>query len=181
MNHGVYIHNMKKIMAAIEWSEKQNNTPLLVRFEKKYAKSEPSECWEWNGALNARGYGFVQMNKKEILAHRLGWFFRYGPIPDGLCVLHHCDNRRCVNPSHLFLGTRTDNNADCTKKGRNGAFFKTHVGRLHPNAKLDDGKIQEIRRLFSDGVIRADLARRFGVSKSNMTSIINGRTWAHVS
>ena len=75
-------------------------------------------CWNWTKSTNPGGYGFFRMNHKTFLAHRVAYELLVGPIPEGLCACHHCDNPRCVNPAHLFIGTRADNNYDSIKKGR---------------------------------------------------------------
>lgn len=77
-----------------------------------------SDCWEWEGSRYPSGYGAVKWNGRVIGAHRLAWIEAFGPIPDGLDVCHHCDNPPCVRPSHLFLGTRSDNMRDAVSKGR---------------------------------------------------------------
>ena len=84
----------------------------------------PNDCWEWRGSLTKQGYGQVtrrDMKPKGWMAHRLAWVLAYGPIPKGLWVLHKCDNRPCINPLHLFLGTQSDNVRDCVAKGRHAA------------------------------------------------------------
>ena len=89
----------------------------MERFYNKVIVSEA--CWEWIGAKQkVNGYGVIRINKKNELAHRLSYTMNLGPIPEGLWVLHKCDNRGCVNPNHLFLGTRSDNVNDMYKKGR---------------------------------------------------------------
>lgn len=82
-------------------------------------KATASGCVEWIGARNADGYGLTRTEGKQRLAHRVSYERSNGVIPDGLCVLHRCDNPPCLNPDHLFVGTRGDNAKDCTAKGRN--------------------------------------------------------------
>lgn len=91
-------------------------------------------CWEWLACKNPGGYGIVRLSDgKNILAHRLSWLSLVGPIPDGLCVLHHCDNPPCVRPDHLFLGTLAENNKDMTAKGRHWAHRRSKDRRQHAN------------------------------------------------
>ena len=75
-------------------------------------------CWEWVKSLHSKGYGQIWFNGKLWLVHRLSWFLHNGPIPDGMLICHHCDNRPCGNPTHLFLGTDADNIHDMMTKGR---------------------------------------------------------------
>jgi hypothetical protein len=86
------------------------------RFWEKVDKS--GDCWEWTATIDKSGYGIVGMRPKNLKASRVAWMLTNGAIPDGLWVLHHCDNRRCVRPDHLFLGTNTDNQRDSVAKGR---------------------------------------------------------------
>lgn len=91
----------------------------MTRFWNKVAIKSSSECWIWQGAkFRDQGYGRIIINYKDVRAHRVSWELVNGPIPSGLLICHHCDNRLCVNPKHLFLGTHKDNNQDCVNKGR---------------------------------------------------------------
>lgn len=95
---------------------------LAERFWEKVRRVGPSSCWEWTAHCDRRGYGEIgssgNRGKPHLRAHRVSWEIHNGPIPDGLFVLHRCDNRKCVNPHHLFLGTAKDNTQDMLAKGR---------------------------------------------------------------
>jgi hypothetical protein len=109
--------------------------PKALGFEARLDRSGP--CWLWTGTTNGVGYGQIRIDGKRWTTHRLAWTLAYGPIPEGMCVLHRCDTRACCNPEHLFLGTVADNNRDMGKKGRAGGWIghnrhKTHCPRGHP-------------------------------------------------
>lgn len=94
-----------------------SKTPVEKFFDLvKMGKSD--ECWIWVGSKTENGYGHLTRDDRIILAHRYSWIIHNGPIPDGLHVLHTCDNRACINPNHLWLGTRKDNQQDMNRKGR---------------------------------------------------------------
>ena len=88
------------------------------RFHSKYIKDESTGCWNWEAALSSFGYGLLNINRIITRAHRYSYELHTGVIPEGVLVLHECDNRKCVNPEHLFLGTQKDNMIDMCSKGR---------------------------------------------------------------
>jgi HNH endonuclease len=108
---------------------------LLTVEERFWAKVEKTEgCWLWMGYRNKKGYGMFKMPDRVQLAHRAAWMLTNGPIPDGLDVLHKCDNPPCVRPTMLFLGTNADNQQDSVRKGRHVSTKKTHCLQGHPLA-----------------------------------------------
>lgn len=111
------------------------------RFWSKVDKIGPNDCWEWQAYKDINGYGQFWHNRKIKYAHRTAWELTNGPILNRLCVLHHCDNPGCVNPSHLFLGTRADNAIDRDKKGRLSPIRGERNGR----AKLTEKEVRAIR------------------------------------
>lgn len=135
------------------------------------------ECWNWQGNVNNQGYGTFGFRQKAVAAHRAAYEVANGPIPNGLCVCHSCDNRKCCNPAHLWLGTVADNNVDKVKKGRS---YIPPLGIDHPNAKLTNEGVAEMRRLFAAGVGVKALAQRFGVHHKTVRYVLDRKTWRHV-
>lgn len=131
-----------------------------------------TECWEWDRPAPS-GYGKLTFHGKDEHAHRASWMLAHGAIPDGLHVLHHCDNRACVRPDHLFLGTNLDNILDMRAKSR-----QPH-GTAHHMAKLTEDLVREVRRRAvteTVGAIAADL----GVSRACIHAAVQRWTWVHV-
>lgn len=152
------------------------------RFWEKVQKGDG--CWEWQAAFGANGYGKLKCCGRTMAAHRMSWVLANGEIPDGLCVLHKCDNRSCVRPEHLFLGTKKQNTADMWAKGRGsrgGAGESTVRGERHGMAKLTAEQVLEIRKLAADGISLTELCKRFGLKSSgSMSAIVSGKKWAHL-
>lgn len=137
-------------------------------FDKNYKKTEG--CWEWTGTLNQGGYGKF----RGINASRIMWEYEYGKILDDLQVLHTCDNRKCVNPSHLFLGTISDNMKDKVKKNRQSKGSK--IG----NSILNEEIVYQIRKQRLEGKTYKELQEIFSISFYLVRSICKNRQWKHV-
>lgn len=145
---------------------------------------ELGPCWNWTAWRNNRGYGAMGRGGRgdgKVYAHRASWEIANGAIPGGLWVLHKCDNRRCVRPSHLFLGTHDENMADArdksrTTKGRPRLYFR---GVSNPKAKLTPEAAAEIRRRYVRRKGVGDLAREFGVSAVTIRKVASGNQWQY--
>lgn len=151
-----------------------------VRFWSRVQKSEG--CWEWQGHILPSGYGAVMApcadKRHPMRAHRLAYELAVGPIPEGLHVLHHCDNPRCVNPEHLWLGTHADNMGDRGRKGR--ARLQARRGEAVPMAKLTDEQVREIRRRYAAGETQTALGKEFGTAQNNVSDIVLRKRWTHI-
>lgn len=132
--------------------------------------SKTNTCWSWTGYTSRAGYGLYH----RTTAHRFAWIATRGTIPTDVNVCHTCDNRRCVNPDHLFLGSQLENMRDCVDKGR------MRRGERHGQSVLTEHHVRSIRKLYEGRTRKADLARMFGVSFMTITSIVRRKTWAHL-
>jgi len=142
-----------------------------VRFWRFVDKSAgPDACWIWKGAFDGRGYGVFGLSRprRVIKAHR---FALLGSDPAEVCVLHRCDVTACVNPAHLFMGTRADNNLDKLAKGREAR------GERHGQAKLTEVQVQDIRARRAAGASCRSIAVEFQVSRSAVGLIATGKRW----
>jgi len=147
---------------------------LRDRFEDKIFYS-PCGCWFWVGAMDKDGYGLIRSSSKLLKAHRVSWELNIGLIPDGMQVLHQCDNPLCVSPHHLFLGTHDDNMTDRQMKGRQVK------GSSHPRAKLDSVSISIIKEAYQAGFSQVRIAKYFGVHGSMASRIVGGKSWSHLN
>jgi predicted XRE-type DNA-binding protein len=142
-------------------------------------KISDSGCWEWVGTRRGTSagvyYGGTNIGRKSVLAHRASYELYKGKIPDGLLVCHKCDNPRCVNPDHLFLGTHADNSKDMSEKHRGVN------GEKSINAKLTSNKVMEIRFAAKRGnMMIKEIAYVFGVSYKTVSKIANNKSWRHL-
>lgn len=136
----------------------------MKRFWDKVEVKGPDDCWEWQAALNNKGYGSFRVEGAIHPAHRASYLLNVGEIPEGMVVRHKCDNRACVNPAHLELGTPTDNNRDMVNRGRR-------------EYKLTIDQVRTIRKRLAEGVLGKQLAEEYGVSFGLISHIKNNRTW----
>lgn len=164
--HGVYCS--KKCRGKYEFP------PVTDRFWSKVRKGEPDACWEWQGGFAKTGYGsFNAGGGKQVQCHRYAYELTHGTIQDDLCCLHHCDNRACCNPGHLFLGTHKENSEDMAAKGRS-----SKESRWRP--PLAPEIVREIRALHADGLSTYKLAERFDRSRCVIGMLVRGKTYTNV-
>lgn len=152
--------------------------PPEERFWEKVRKGGSDECWLWTASTTGFGYGKLTVSGRLVGAHCFSFVLHKGPIPDGKWVLHKCDTPACVNPQHLFAGTRRDNVEDMDRKGRRRN--RVSRGEANPSARLKEVEVVEIKRALRNGAAREDLAERFKVSVHLIRGIGKGRIWAHV-
>jgi len=144
-------------------------------FWGKVSENAETECWSWTGCINNKGYGRFKRKGKMLLAHRISYEKTFGPIPNSQQVCHTCDNPKCVNPVHLFLGTQLDNVRDMHRK-RRGCY-----GERHPGAKITAEEVLQIREMYVPGVVGCyAIGKRFGVGAMAVWDIITRHTWAGI-
>jgi hypothetical protein len=149
---------------------------LIRRFWDKVRKVGDDDCWLWTASVAGRGYGQIKVpgERRQMYAHRLSYEIHKGPVPAGLGVLHQCDNPRCVNPKHLFLGTKGDNAQDMQRKGR-------HLyGEKNAEHRLTEADVEAIFDALDEGTPQRLIAERFGVGQMTVSRIGRGERWRHV-
>lgn len=163
-------------------------------FNERFVINEITGCHEWTGAKLYSGYGVIRHKGKSTGAHRVAWEMKNGPIPQGMFVCHKCDNPKCVNPDHLFIGTVRDNTKDMMQKGRHPAqklarrqgkpFIPKDYSRTNPlgssNSKLTIDQVKEIKIRLSKKESHSKIAVDYGVTKTAITHINTGLRWAFV-
>ena len=152
----------------------------IERFWSKVKKGD--FCWNWTSSVSRGGYGkFSVSRSKWVEAHRISYLIKHGSIPDGLCVLHKCDNKMCVRPDHLFLGTYNDNVQDCIVKGRarRGKLIPM-LGEDHVNSKLTNKGVRLMRKMRKAGVLLKEIANEFGCCEAQVSLIVRRKAWKHV-
>lgn len=145
------------------------------RYQENIDVHGSDDCWEYR-LTDMEGYGRILVDGKRVATHRLAWELKYGPILEGMCVCHHCDNPACCNPAHLFLGTPADNAHDRNEKGRSrGGGMR---GAENGNSKLTQEDVREMRHLHTTGRhSQAELSKRFGVTQAHVGRIVCRESW----
>ncbi len=169
-------------MFSIRLLSEEYRIKAIKRFEAKIFKSD-NECWEWSGHKCITGYGQFSLIGKPVSSHRASWLLYKGKIPDGICVLHKCDNRKCVNPDHLFLGTNLDNILDSMNKNRRkgiprnrpkGIFFKQSQEAKERRRKLKSPTRKTIKEIYlRGGISMKKLANKFNVTDCTIWKIVH--------
>ncbi len=157
----------------------KGDVTLRKRFESKIRRTRG--CWHWTASPGTAGYGQIGVGGRAgrpVGAHRVAWELYRGAIPDGLFVLHSCDNKLCVKPAHLFLGTQLDNIHDMMSKGRD--VRNAPKGERAGLAKLTNQDVRRIRKLYATGRTQYELAEQFDVGQSTISSITRRQTWTHI-
>lgn len=167
-------HTVEQVQASF-WSRVNKDGPTQPHMT--------TPCWEWTATRHNAGYGQFAVDRKIVLAHR----FAMGS-PDG-CVLHHCDNRLCCRPEHLYIGDRTQNAADRTARGRSASGDQNGArtcpqsrprGESHGRGKLMEADVLRIRRLCESGETQQDVADLFGIKQPTVSDIVRRRKWTHI-
>jgi hypothetical protein len=155
---------------------------LENRISARVSIPQRGDCHEWQGALTYNGYGRIGVNGKVQRVHRVAYELAHGPIPEGIVVCHRCDNPRCCNPDHLFLGTTQENVDDKVQKGRHKPFTSDRViGEKNPRALLTAADVTKIRKRYTtSGVTLKQLASEYGVHFDTISKAVNRVTWSHL-
>lgn len=161
------------------WQDANARAAIFSQFWRYVQRADAKACWLWQGEITPYGYGHFYFRlstpwarRIRLRAHRFAWLASRGDIPAGQEVCHRCDVPHCVNPGHLFLGSRRDNHLDSVCKGRKRAWGVQ---------KLNAAQVREIRRRAASGELQYRLAQEFGIAKNTVSGIVHRRSWAHLA
>lgn len=180
----------------------------IAYFWEGFKRNEETGCLEWQRYVNPHGYAQISVSGHQVYIHRIAYFLHYGVKPGDLLVCHHCDNPKCGEKSHLFLGTHSDNSQDAVRKDRWGPSGERHWahrtpervaelreqgvwkkqkeniealnGENHPCTVLTAEMVREIKERSAKGESNKELAKAFGVTHSNISAIVLGKSWGHI-
>lgn len=156
----------------MKWS-----TPMAQRLRIRSRMNQANGCIEWIGAIESTGYGQIRVGAHLEAAHRVSYRLAKGEIPLGMLVLHKCDNRKCINVEHLFIGDYSDNAKDMVAKGRQGK--RGLYGSNHPMSKLTPQEVLQIRRIYAEGrSTQKMLSVEFGICQDQIGAIVRRESWA---
>lgn len=156
---------------------------VISRFMKFVEVNQSTGCYEWNGAIQSNGYGRFSAFGRTMYAHRFSALIKVGILNSNKDACHLCDNRKCVNPDHLFIGTRKENMQDAVRKNRQAkgsSLSILHSGEKSYLSKLNNEKVLDIRKKHSDGIPTKSLSSLFGVSCDNIRRIVRRDTWRYI-
>ena len=164
-------------MSSPKYNKIKGAIPLEERLMRK-RKVTKSGCWEFTGYIMSTGYGQIGLFDKLLLTHRASYMVFVGEIPEGMFVCHKCDNRKCFNPDHLFLGTADDNHKDMVKKGRQKILYGTESS----NARLTTEQVEQIKQEYKPAAQKGrgyksntnELGAKFGITPQYVLQIIKG-------
>jgi len=149
--------------------------PMVEMLAERSKLNPDNGCIEWMNSRGRGGYGLFELNGKMHMAHKLSYQTHIGPVPDGLFVLHSCDNARCINPDHLHIGTHEDNMREMVERNRSVR------GEKHALSKLTTESVLRIVEGIKSGMTTIELASEFNICRTTVSSIMQGTIWPHVT
>jgi len=151
---------------------------MLEKMDERFITkvNKTATCWLWTGGLDSWNYGNYRLNGKCVKAHRYSYMINKGNIPEGMLIRHTCDEPKCVNPSHLILGTHQDNMNDRNQRNRQAR----NKGEKSGNAKANNDIVKEIRILYGFGFTHIELANKYNIGRTSVGLIINKKAWSHI-